>query len=194
MKIYVSITPPSESPEPVNYNIMTYIIPKENRIKELLNFGLPKIFIENIGNLEELKYRVEDVDNAYFYLPTILDYEILNGKRIVPIFSCGESFMVLILDNETEKIIYFELENDQVYKDYGRNIDLMLMDIMINYFDDHIDDEIVLGKYISIGERIGFEKSKELFQLRNLSIDDYNSKAENIENWRIEIAKELKIL
>ncbi|MCS4229242.1 hypothetical protein [Sphingobacterium sp. BIGb0165] len=173
---------------------MTDIIAKEERIKELLNFGLPKVFLENIGNIPELEYRIEDVDGAYFYLPTILNYKILHGKRVVPIFDCGESFTVLLIDSEIEQIIEFELENDQVYKDYGNNVDLMLMDIMIDYFDDHIDDEIDLEKYISVGSRIGFDKSADLFHLRNLPIDDYNSKSENIENWRIEIAKDLKIL
>ncbi|MNK47924.1 hypothetical protein D3C87_667480 [compost metagenome] len=173
---------------------MTEIIAKEERIKELLNFGLSKVFLENIGNIPELKYRIENVDGAYFYLPTILNYKILHGKRIVPIFDCGESFTVLLIDSEIEQIIEFELENDQVYKDYGNSVDLMLMDIMIDYFDDHFDDEIDLEKYISIGSRIGFDKSADLFHLRNLPIHDYNSKSENIENWRIEIAKDLKIL
>ncbi|MFP3836023.1 hypothetical protein, partial [Chryseobacterium sp. SIMBA_028] len=75
---------------------MTSIIPKENRVKELLNFGISEVFVRNIGNIPELKYRIEDVEGAYFYLPTILNYKILNGKRIVPIFDCGESFTVLI--------------------------------------------------------------------------------------------------
>nr|WP_199156515.1 hypothetical protein [Pedobacter sp. ASV2] len=173
---------------------MTSIIPKENRVKELLNFGIPEVFVRNIGNIPELKYRIEDVEGAYFYLPTILNYKILSGKRIVPIFDCGESFTVLIIDNEVKKIIKFELENDYVYTDYGSNVDLMLMDIMTEYFDDHIDDEIDLEKYISVGSRIGFNKSEGLFHLRNLPIDDYNSKSEDMDDWRIEIAKELKIL
>lgn len=173
---------------------MTYIVTKENRVKELLDFGLPKVFLENIGNIPELKYRVEDVDGAYFYLPTILNYKILSGKKVIPIFDCGESFTMLISDNEIGHIINFELENDEVYEDYGTNIDLMLMDIMIDYFDDHPDDEIDLENYISVGLKIGFEKSEELFQLRNLSIEDYNSKSENTATWRTEIAKTLKIL
>ncbi|KPH13375.1 hypothetical protein [Chryseobacterium sp. ERMR1:04] len=173
---------------------MTSIISKENRVKELLNFGIPEVFLGNIGNIPELKYRIEDVEGAYFYLPTVLNYKILNGKRIVPIFDCGESFTVLIIDNEVEKIINFELENDHVYTDYGSNVNLMLMDIMTEYFDDHIDDEIDLEKYISVGSRIGFNKSEDLFHLRNLPIDDYNSKSEDMDNWRLEIAKELNIL
>ena len=59
---------------------MAYIIPKENRVEELLNFGIPKVFVENIGKILELKYRIEDVDGAYFYLPTILNYKRLNGN------------------------------------------------------------------------------------------------------------------
>lgn len=173
---------------------MTQIISKENRLNELLNFGFPKEFIENIGKIPELAYRVEDVEGAYFYLPTILSYTILNGKSILPIYGSGESFWVLIDDNESQKIIKFELECDQIYTDYGDNWELLLMDIMIEYFDDHIDDEIGIEKFQSVANKIGFNKSEALFRLRNLSIDEYNEKSEDMEQWRNEIAKELKIL
>ncbi len=173
---------------------MTKIISKEERVKELLDFGFPKVFIENIGDIPELQYRVGNTDGAYFYLPTLLNYKILRGKKIVPVFDCGESFTVLIIDHESEHIIKFELENDEIYIDYEKNVDLLLMDIMIDYFDDHIDDEIDLDHYISTGSKIGFKKSEDLFHLRNLPIYEYNSKSEDVENWRIEIAEKLKIL
>ncbi|WP_289663804.1 hypothetical protein [Flavobacterium panacagri] len=173
---------------------MTQIISKENRKNALLNFGFPKEFIENIGKIPELAYRVQDAEGAYFYLPTILNYTILNGKRIIPIYGSGESFWVLIDDNESQKIIKFELECDQIYIDYGNNWELLLMDIMIEYFDDHIDDEISIEKFQLVANKIGFSKAQALFKLRNLSIDEYNAKYEDMELWRNEIAQELKIL
>lgn len=65
---------------------------------------------------------------------------------------------------------------------------------MIEYFDDHIDDEISIEKFQSVANKIGFSKAEALFKLRNLSIDEYNEKYEDMELWRNEIAQELKIL
>lgn len=173
---------------------MAQIVSKENRLSELLNLGFPKEFIENIGKIPELAYRVQDPEGAYYYLPTILNYTILNGKNIVPIYGSGESFCVLIYDNESKNIIWFELECDQIYRDYGDNWELLLMDIMIQYFDDTIDNEIGIEKFKSVADKIGFRKSEALFELRDLPIDDYNSRYEDMDQWRNEIAAELKIL
>lgn len=173
---------------------MTQIVSKENRLSELLNFGFPKEFLENIGKIPELAYRVQDTEGAYYYLPTILNYEILKSKNIVPIYGSGESFCVLISDNESRKIIWFELECDEIYRDYRDNWELLLMDIMIEYFDDTIDNEIGIEQFQSVANKIGFSKSEALFRLRNLPIDEYNSKYEEMEEWRNEIARELQIL
>ncbi|WP_316828917.1 hypothetical protein [Pedobacter miscanthi] len=173
---------------------MTRIICKEDREIQLLNLGMPLAFLKSIGNTLELKSRVEDVDGAYFYLPGIINYEILKDKYVVPIYSSGESFYMILYDEKTQNIIHFELENDQVYEDYSNNWELLLMDIMIVYFDDHIDDELSIEDFISLGNKIGFEKSKDLFQFRNIPIEDYYIKSEKAKEWRNEIAKGLKIL
>lgn len=65
---------------------------------------------------------------------------------------------------------------------------------MIDYFDNAIEDNLSIEMFESVGEKIEFKHSKELFVLRNLSIEAYNSKYENDEKWRKEIAEELKII
>lgn len=69
-----------------------------------------------------------------------------------------------------------------------------LFSLTIDFFDDHIEDEIDLEKFIYVGSKIGFKKSQIYFHLRNLPIADYNTKSENLVNWRIEIAEKLQIL
>lgn len=170
------------------------LISKEDRQAALLDFGFPEIFIRNVGKIPELAYRVADVEGAYFYLPGILHYSILEGCTLVPIFDCGESFYVLALKEGRGRIIHFELENDQVYSDYGHNCALLLMDIMIQYFDDHIDDDLSPEQFTKVAGQLGFIQAETLFTLRNLPIDKYNDKYEDHEAWRLEIAKSLHIL
>jgi len=172
---------------------MINLVPIENRKQELLNFGFPKAFIDNIGNIAELRSRVENVDGAYFYLPQISNYKILKDQTVIPIFDSGERFCVLIGNDEVKRIICFELENDEIYNDYGENWRMLLMDIMIQYFDDQIDNDISMERFVSVGEKIGFQESRQLFNLRNLPIDVYNAKFEDQDTWRLEISKELKI-
>ncbi|ALU26727.1 MULTISPECIES: hypothetical protein [Myroides] len=173
---------------------MTEIVAKESRVKRLQDFGLPQVFIENIGNIEELEFRVESEDSAYYYLPSILNYDILVGKEVTPIFCCGVSFTVLLQENDDERIVYFELECDEIYRDYGTNVELLLMDIMIEYYDDTVEDGVSLEDFIQVGNKIGFAKSEELYRLRNLSVEEYNEKYEDVDGWRIEIAEALGVV
>ncbi len=170
------------------------LVSRENRDKELLKYSIPKNFLENIGEIESLKFQVEKPESLYSQLPYISNYKIIKDKTIIPIFERGESFYVLTIDELISRIIYFELENDEVYRDYGMNWELLLLDIMIDYFDFAVDDELMIDEFVEIGNMLGFSKSKELFELRNLSIEDYNKKFENDKNWRKEIAQELNVL
>jgi hypothetical protein len=170
------------------------LISTENRDQKLLENGIPKDFLENIGKVDELKYSVEIPEGAYFYLPTISKYQILKDSEVTPVYVCGETFFVLSIKNGKNRIIKFELENDEIYRDYGLNWDLLILEIMIDYFDFAIDDEISVDKFETVGQKIGFSQSKELFNLRNLEIEEYNSKFNDDKKWRMEIAEELKIL
>lgn len=170
------------------------LIPRMKRNEELKKAGIPEALLENIGKIEELEFRIEGVENAYFYLPTISDYEILKNKVVVPIYDSATSIWVLLKSENESNIVYFEIEQDEVYQNYGVNWDLLLLDIMIQYFDDEIDSGLSLEKFAEVGEKIGFEKSKELFNLRNLSNEEYNLKFQDEKSWRIEIAKILEIM
>jgi len=172
---------------------MEKLISKENRKELLIKFGAPELFIENIGKIEELQFRLEEVDGAYFYFPTISNYEILQGFNVIPIYDEGERFRAFVYNDSTEKIIYFELEQDEIYVDYGRNWELLLMDIMIEYFGDSIEKEPEIGQFRKVGDKIGFNKADKLFRLLNIPVEEYNIKLEDMKSWRIEIAKELEI-
>ncbi|WP_103867457.1 hypothetical protein [Aquimarina sp. I32.4] len=173
---------------------MNKLIPQEDRIARLIKFGAPKLFIENIGKIPELEFRIEDVEGAYYYLPTISNYEVLKGFNVIPIYDEGESFYVVIYNAKTTKIIHFELENDEIYHDYNQNWCLLLMDIMIQYYEDVIDDGIEVINFINVAKKIDFHKAEKLFNLLDIPIEEYNIKYNEKEKWRVEIAKELEIL
>lgn len=77
------------------------LIPKEDRINRLLENGIPKGFLEKIGEIKELEFSVEKPEGAYYYIPTIANYEIIKGCEITPIYDCGESFYVLAQSKKT---------------------------------------------------------------------------------------------
>ena len=172
---------------------MKKLIPIEERESELIRFGAPKSFIKHIGKIPERQFRIEDVEGAYFYLPQISDYEILKGLNIIPIYDEGDSFRVFGYNDTTQKIFHFELENDEIYDDYGNNWNLLLLDIMIEYFDDDIDDEINIETFKKVGDQLGFDKSESLFKLLLPSKEEYNEKYSNLDLWRKELAEELNI-
>ncbi|MFD2593635.1 hypothetical protein ACFSTE_22545 [Aquimarina hainanensis] len=173
---------------------MNKLIPIDKRESKLLEFGAPKSFIENIGKISELKFRVEKVDGAYFYFPTITNYEILSGLNIIPIYDEGESFRVFGYNETIQKIFHFELENDEIYTDYGTNWNLLLLDIMFQYFNDDIENGLDIVKFKTVGEKLGFDKSETLYKLLNIPVEEYNEKYNEIDSWRNELAKKLKIL
>lgn len=173
---------------------MMKLISRDLRITELLKIGIPEVFLENIGKIDGLISRVEDVDSAYFYLPQISNYKILESFNVVPIFDEGEIFCVFIYNENIRKIIRFSLEHDSVYEDYGINWNLLLLDIMFQYFEDQIDNDLSLENFVNVGNKIGFEYSEKLFHLLNIPIEDYNDKSENIDLWKQKITEELKIV
>lgn len=173
---------------------MNKLIPIEERKSELIKFGANKNFIDNIGKIDELKYRVESVDKAYFYFPTIVNYQILNGLNIIPIYDEGEFFRVFGYNDSIQKIFHFELENDEVYNEYGTNWNLLLLDILFQYFNDGIENELNKETFKKVGDKLGFDKSKLLYELLNIPVDEYNEKYNELDKWKNELAEKLKIL
>lgn len=172
---------------------MIKLIPKEERKEALIKFGAPRVFIENIGKIEELKFRVEEVKGAYFYFPTIKEYQILRGLNIIPIYDEGETFRVFGYNDNTRKIFHFELENDEVYTDYGSNWDLLLQDIMFEFHNDEMYDGLNLETYKKVGKQLGFKHAEHLFRLLEISDEEYDRKYNELSTWRVEIARELGI-
>ena len=173
---------------------MKKLIPIEDRKSKLIEFGAPKSFIENIGQISELQYRVEKVDGAYSYFPEISNYKILNELNIIPIYDEGESFRVFGYNNSIQKIFHFELENDEIYNDYGTNWNLLFLDIMFQYFNDDIENGLDIMTFKKVGDNLGFDKSEILYKLLDIPVDEYNSKYNELDKWKNELAVELKIL
>src|SRR5688500_10606353 len=102
------------------------LVSEDERASELRNLGIPEKFLAYIGNVEQLRFQVEKPDAAYYYLRKISEYKILKGLSIVPIYNCGELFYVLSYDESARRIIKFEPEHDEIYRDYGLNWNLLL--------------------------------------------------------------------
>ncbi|MFC5044671.1 hypothetical protein [Aquimarina hainanensis] len=118
----------------------------------------------------------------------------MSGLNIIPIYDEGESFRVFGYNETIQKIFHFELENDEIYTDYGTNWNLLLLDIMFQYFNDDIENGLDIVKFKTVGEKLGFDKSETLYKLLNIPVEEYNEKYNEIDSWRNELAKKLKIL
>jgi hypothetical protein len=170
------------------------LVQPEFRNDDLIRFGAPAQFVKNIGRINLLGARVENTDAAYFYIPMILNYQILQGKHVVPIYCEGESFYVLVHSGGEGRIIFFELENDEVCRDYSLNWGLLQMDILFQYFDDNADKGVDSEVFLEIAQQLGFEKGVELYKQLNISDEEYNLKFPELENWKDEIARSLRII
>ncbi len=71
---------------------------------------------------------------------------------------------------------------------------MLLLDIMIEYFEDNTDENFNIELFKKVGENLGFKKSEALYKLLDIPLDEYNEKYEEIEKWKKEIAENLKIL
>lgn len=165
------------------------------RNEALLKLGIPEIFLNNIGKIQDIAFRVEDIENAKFYLPTISNYKIFNNCDVIPVFDEGTTFCVILKNENEQKIVKFYLEDDHIYRDYGMNWNLLLFDILFQYYEDKVvDEDPALRNFVKVGEQVGFQKSEELFRLIDLPINEYNEKYKNINAWKIEIAQSLNII
>ena len=144
------------------------IITEENRESVLLSQGATSSFIEALETLEEfgeIQYQIQNPEGAYYYLPSIEnEYEILKGFDIVPICDGpnGDSFYVLLLRDEEARYVYFELEADEIYNDFGSSFQLLLAHIIIElqgFSESQTSEDL-----INIGRDMGLKKSKEIIR------------------------------
>jgi|GEM_PF-2397763 len=68
------------------------------------------------------------------------------------------------------------------------------MGILIEYFNNKIDDNINLEEFCDVGNKIGFKKSQELFELRNIPIEVSNEKFDEAVKWRNQITEQLGLI
>jgi len=142
------------------------IILENERKNVLLEAGATQSFLDAVDNLEmmgEIQYQIQKPDGAYFYLPTIEnEYDILSGYDIVPICDGpnGDSFYVLLKNKDNFKYVYFELEADEIYNDFGSSFQLFLAHLIIDYLgfsQDKTPHEIAV-----FANNLGLVKSKEI--------------------------------
>lgn len=170
---------------------------EERRRKEiLLQFGFYESFLDVVDDVESIDYKLSYVMNypegAYYYLPTIENYSIYKGYNVVPICDSGQgdSFYTLLFNDSYRKIIYNEIEQDEIYADFGLNIDALIAKVLIGYYelmdeDEVLDREMTLRKIKELGEKLGIEEEaiSNVIKRVFISEDDNEDRFFNSRNW-----------
>ena len=142
----------------------------------LLKYGVPSTFLDAVDNtkkFDDLEFIVKYPDSVYCYLSDILPtYQILKGYDVTPIYEGGngDTFYVLLSNANEARFVHFELENDEIYDDYGSDFMLMFVDFLIYYYE--FADETGIETFVEYGKKMGFPKSEELFK----SLEEADSK------------------
>ncbi len=164
------------------------ITSEETRRGKLLSVGVPAKFLDALDNsldFDDLELIARYPESSYFYLPEIQKhYSSISDYEITPIFEGvnGDIFSVMLTKGKEVRFVSFELENDEIYEDFGDSFPLMHANLMIELYEV---SESSLAELIKCGERMGCEKSMELFN--GLSLADSNRERETFEKdreWR----------
>ncbi len=142
------------------------IIPKENRSAMLIAHGVPPEFLDALDNqsiFETLGFILNGPENAYGYLQDIYPhYQCINNYDVTPIY-CGmngDTLYVLLSRDDEVRFVYFALEVDAIYKDFGADFMYMLADFMIDAYEGW--DSLDLSALGELGIKLGFKKAPEL--------------------------------
>ncbi len=157
------------------------LVPSEKRIEKLLEAGFDPTFLETIDHSSQIDFNLQSVitfpEGAYYYLPTISEYAIFEGYEVIPIgdVSQGDSFFTLLSNNLEQKIIYSEIEQDEIYLNFGMNFKLFSAHLLINYYelmdDIHFEQpEVALNIIAEMGEILGLDKSLA-YQIGKTTLD-----------------------
>ncbi len=141
------------------------ITPKETRREKLLSHGVPVAFLDAIESPphEELKFVLCYPESAYFYLPSVEStYAILRGHDITPIFDGpnGDSYWVLLSNQDSYRFVHFTLETDEVFNDYGSDFMLLLAHTIIRFYENA--DELDESQIAEASRSVGFPQSENL--------------------------------
>lgn len=165
------------------------IISKEERRKSLIDAGVPKPFLDalkNIDKYDHLRFMIREPDSFYFYIDTIYEsYKSIKDFNITPVFEGdnGDVFYVYLFNEQEQKFAHFELENDELYSDYGGNFSLMLANLLIDLYE--MAEELSIEELSKIGQEIGAPFAGELFkELENADEENLRSSFKSDDNWR----------
>ncbi len=144
---------------------------EETRRKEVLtHFGFSKSFLDAIDTIRlidhNLSYVINYPEGAYYYLPTIKNYSIYDRYNVVPICDSGQgdSFYILLFNDSEHKIVYNEVERDEIYVNFGLSIHAFIARVLIEYYDLMEDEDVedrdsVLKKMGKLGLALGMENN-----------------------------------
>lgn len=169
------------------------LIDPANRADWLRRYHIPEGLLRITDRPEAFRHLVEPPQTAYSYLAGMAHYKILSGKTVVPLFGNGTYLHALVTDKNSSNILCFEVENDEVYRDFGLNWQLLMFNILFDYFELHADEGLTRDQFIERGTELGFHFPSGLFELIDLPIEEYNERYEDLDNWKMEIARTLGI-
>jgi hypothetical protein len=94
----------------------------------------------------------------------------------------GDVFYALLSSAQESKFVYFELENDEIYGDFGSNFLGLLAHLLIDFYEF---SELSVNELTVFGERMGFKNANALFQaLEQATRDKQRDTIEGDKNWR----------
>lgn len=167
------------------------ITPRADRRHRLIAKGVPEPFLDAIddsGNDGQLRFMLRYPEGAYFYLPDVIDtYRILKGWEITPIYEgCNEDTFWVMLSNPVQtKFVHFELEQDEVYTDYGADPQLLVADFVVRYYESAHTQGV--DQIAQFARKIGLSKGGELLEaLEDADRNGLRSTFEGDECWRQE--------
>lgn len=140
----------------------------EDRIEKLKAAGVNGHFLHAIEQLDafgDLKFIISPPDASYFYLPSVCtSYSCLSSWEVTPICngSNGDVFYTLLSAHDKYKFVYFELENDEIYGDFGHDFLGLLAHLLIEFYE--FSEKTSIEELTGYGERMGFDNAGALFQ------------------------------
>lgn len=119
------------------------LIENAHRKTKLIKAGVPSRFFTLLDEAEDYpELDIKHPEGAYFYLPTMHQYETFDNFSVVPIcdIGSGDSFLLYLFNDTEQKFIYLAIESDEILEDYGTNIMSMLANLLIDSYDFLMDE------------------------------------------------------
>lgn len=176
------------------------IIEDAHRITKLIKAGVPSRFFTVLDEAEDYpEFDIKHPEGAYYYLPTMHQYEIFEGYSVVPVCDIGEgdSFLIYLFNDNDQKFIYCAIESDEILEDYGLNVNIMFSNLLIDCYDFLMDELFdseetskeetseTLDHLVVIGNDLGLEQShsQQIIERLYKADQEEEDRYEQEENW-----------